>query len=169
MNNEDTTQSTRGEKKGEYEKLLRRHPAESNDEDARGNTSSLPSATLKQRLINVPGLNVESGLERVRGKEEKYNHVITLFLHGHAFDGERIADALNASDLETAGQLLHSLKGSSGLIGATEVSSAATHLLKLIRLNAQREEINSAYVALADLLRPLIDGLNKALHSGCAG
>lgn len=145
------------------------HIAESNDEDTLESTFTSPSTTLIQRLKNVPGLNVESGLERVRGNEEKYSHVITLFLHSHASDGELIADALNVNDLTTAEQLVHALKGSAGLIGATEVANAATLLLKRIRQNAPHEKINAAYTGLADLLRPLIDGLNKAQHTGCVG
>jgi hypothetical protein len=52
------------------------------------------------------------------------------------------------------------------LIGALEAAEATTHLLRLIRQKALRDEIDAAYSTLADFLRPLIDGLNKAQNGG---
>ncbi len=144
------------------------HTVTAEENEGQNRPQKVPFAThstLTQRLVNVPGLDIESGLERVRGKEDKYAQVITLFLRGHEFDVEKIADALNANDLTAAEQLAHALKGSVGLIGASEAAGAATHLLKLIRHKAARDEIDTAYATLADFLRPLIAGLNE-VHNG---
>jgi PAS domain S-box-containing protein len=120
---------------------------------------------LKQRLAGIPGLDIEDGLARVRGSEEKYARVIGLFLHGHEFDPEQIDAALGAGDLALTEQLAHALKGSAGLIGATSAAEGASDLLTLIRDNAAREEINRSHATLAPLLRQLIDGLKQTQNS----
>jgi two-component system sensor histidine kinase/response regulator len=116
-------------------------------------------ATLQQRLADVPGLDAGKGLERVRGNEEKFVHVIGLFLQQHADDAETIGAALDANEMDRAEQLAHSLKGSSGLIGAMQLSLLCAELLSSIRQNAGREDFEPRYAALALALRTLIDGL----------
>ncbi len=117
--------------------------------------------SLKAQLEGISGLDAADGLTRVRGSAEKYLHVIHLFLRKHEFDLERISDALNVNDMAAAEQLIHALKGSASLIGATSVSEAATRLLTAIRRNAGQEEITAAHGELSPRLRQLIDQLNS--------
>ncbi|MFZ4535909.1 PAS domain S-box protein [Propionivibrio sp.] len=124
-------------------------------------STSPGGSSLKQRLASVPGLDVENGLARVRGNEEKFAQVINMFLHGHEFDIENISAALSAGDMSNAGQLVHTLKGSASLIGATEVANLATVLLKSIRTNAGQEEVEKGFTMLEPLLKPLIHGLKN--------
>jgi PAS domain S-box-containing protein len=127
--------------------------------------ASRESASMRQWLESIPGLDVNNGLARVRGNEEKFGQVIELFLKGHEFDLERIHAALAQNDLNVAEQLTHALKGSAGLIGATFVSETATTLLTLIRQKARIDQIDKAYVALTPRLTGLIDGLRRAVAS----
>ena len=122
-------------------------------------------ASLKRRLAGISGLDVESGLARVRGNEEKFATVIDLYLRGHEFAIEKISAALDSDDMCLVEQLTHALKGSTGLIGASDVSSLASALLALIRQNAERAEINTAYAALVPRLRLLNEGLKHARNS----
>ena len=119
---------------------------------------------LRERLVNVPGLDVENGLARVRGSEDKFERVIDLFLRGHESDAERIGIALSADGFSTAEQLAHALKGSAGLIGATTVAELATALLNAIRTKAGRESVEAAYADLRAPLRALIAGLKTLRH-----
>ena len=123
------------------------------------------ATSWKELLADVPGLDIEDGLARVRGSGEKYARVIDLFLCGHQLDHEQIAAALGAGDLALAEQLIHALKGSAGLIGANSVAETASNLLTLIRDHAAREEIDLGYIKLAPLLRQLIDGLRSTQNS----
>jgi len=116
---------------------------------------------LKKRLAGVPGLDIESGMARVRGSEEKFERVVDLFWRGHESDAEKIDAALQAGDLGAVEQLTHALKGSAGLIGAATVAELATALLNAIRAKAGRESIERAYANLHPPLRALIDGLKK--------
>ncbi|MBP8215872.1 MAG: response regulator, partial [Propionivibrio sp.] len=130
--------------------------------------ASREPVAMRQRLESIPGLDVNNGLARVRGNEEKFCQVIELFLKGHEFDLEKIHTALSRSDMNAAEQLTHALKGSAGLIGATFVSDAATTLLTLIRQKARVDQIDKAYVALTPRLTGLIDGLRRAVASKVA-
>ena len=130
--------------------------------------ASREPVAMRQRLESIPGLDVNNGLARVRGNEEKFCQVIELFLKGHEFDLEKIHAALTRSDMNAAEQLTHALKGSAGLIGATFVSDATTTLLTLIRQKARVDQIDKAYVALTPRLTGLIDGLRRAVASKVA-
>ncbi|WP_170285900.1 PAS domain S-box protein [Propionivibrio limicola] len=140
-------------------------PAERGDREG-----VLPSTAVEptrgpvgQRLAEVAGLDIDNGLTRVRGSEEKYVRVVTLFLNGHERDGDKLADALADDDMKAAEQLAHSLKGSAGLIGATTVAELATSLLDAIRAGEGRDEIVERHARLDLPLRALIDGLSRAL------
>jgi CheY-like chemotaxis protein len=117
--------------------------------------------SLKRRLAGVPGLDVENGLLRVRGNEDKFEQVVELFRRGHDLDAEKLDAALVAGDLTAVEQLAHALKGSAGLVGALQVAELATALLNEIRAKAGREVIDAAYAALRQPLLSLIDGLNS--------
>ncbi|MFT3850969.1 MAG: PAS domain S-box protein [Propionivibrio sp.] len=133
-----------------------------------GPTTPREPLGMRRRLESIPGLDVDNGLARVRGNEEKFGQVIELFLKGHEFDLEKIHTALSRNDLDAAEQLTHALKGSAGLIGAIFVSEAATTLLTLIRQKAHINEIDKAYVTLTPRLSGLIDGLRHALAGKAA-
>ena len=119
-------------------------------------------AGLKRRLAVVPGLDVDKGMGRLRGNPEKFSQVLGLFLQQHALDVEKIAAALDADQMVSAEQLVHSLKGSAGLVGATLVAELATALLGALRQHCGREDIELRYAALAPELRALIAGLQQA-------
>ena len=132
------------------------------DEDDFAETPPEQPPTLLERLAAIPGLDVENGLARVRGSEDKYAQVIELYLVGHEHDPEKLPAALDADDMELAEQLTHTLKGSASLIGAKSVTESAAALLGLIREKAQRDEINSALGSLVTLSRELITALKNA-------
>ncbi|MEI7429627.1 MAG: PAS domain S-box protein [Betaproteobacteria bacterium] len=119
-------------------------------------------STFRQRLENIPGLNVEEGLSRVRGSEEKFAQIIDLFLRKHALDLEQLAEALTSGDMSIAEQIAHALKGSSSLIGATAATAATAELLNSIRHKASQQEIESAYAAMIPILQQLINGVKFA-------
>ena len=119
-------------------------------------------AALKRRLADVAGLDVDKGIARLRGNQDKFNQVIGLFLQQHAHDVGKIAAALAADQQSGAELLVHSLKGSAALIGATPVAELATALLSALRQHSGREEIELHYAALTPALQALIAGLQQA-------
>ena len=118
-------------------------------------------AALKQRLAGVRGLDVDQGITRLRGNAQKFDQLIGLFLQQHAFDADKIGAALVADQQSSAELLVHSLKGSAALIGATAVAELAAALLSALRQHRGRKDIERHYVALAPQLTALIAGLQQ--------
>lgn len=114
-------------------------------------------------LQETPGLNVAKGLQLVLGDWAKYQHVLSLFLKGHAADAERIRNAAQAGDQDALQRLAHSLKGAAGMIGAGVVSEAAGSLLRDLRENEGQHVFQYAY-ELADSLNLLVMALSVASH-----
>ena len=137
-------------------------------EEAGDDASEMAEAqpeSLQQRLAGIPGLDVENGLSRVRGNEEKFAQVIELFLDGHEHDPDLLSAAVGAGNMDLAERLAHALKGSAGLIGATVVAESSAALLGLIRAKAGREEIEAPMALLVRLLQELIAGLKSTQRS----
>ncbi len=130
---------------------------------ARGEPASGEPPSQHERLLRVRGLDLESGLARVRGKLEKYVTVLELFVGRHADDVALIAAALKSGDRVRAEAVAHALKGSAGLIGASATADAAQELLCLLRQEATEAALDAASSALAPLVHGLIDELKAAI------
>ena len=102
---------------------------------------------------DIPGLDVQSGLRRVLGKESLYQAMLERFLAGQGDAPARLRAALEAGDWSLAERLAHTLKGVAGNIGAGAVQEAAARLEAACR-NASPEAV----------WRPLLDGLAGELQ-----
>ncbi len=122
------------------------------------------SSPLSARLGQVPSLDIAGGLARVRGNEDKYVQVISLFLHSHREDAKNISNALSRNDLKQAELIAHALKGSAGLIGAKEVSAFASALVEAIRHEEDASQIEQRHLELLPPLNTLIEELDAALR-----
>ena len=122
------------------------------------------STPLSARLGQVPSLDVAGGLARVRGNEEKYAQVISLFLRSHRDDAQSITNAMSRNDLKQAELIAHALKGSAGLIGAKEVSALASALVEAIRHDEEANLIEQRHLELLPPLNTLVEELDAALR-----
>ncbi len=119
------------------------------------------AGNLRERLAAVVGLDIDNGLTRVRGNENKYAQVLALFVRGHEPDLQKIPEALRHGELSVAEPLVHALKGTAGLIGATAVARAASALLTGLQQKAARDELDKGCAELVTRLGQLVDGLKK--------
>ena len=117
--------------------------------------------TAKQALSTIPGINLQRGLDVVRGNAEKYVRLLNLFADSHDQDATTLAAALAAGDLEGLGRLAHTLKGSAGNLGATAVQEAATALHTAITERAGRNDIECHLAKLGAELTSLIGAIRQ--------
>jgi len=117
--------------------------------------------SLGEQLAGIEELDLAQGLARVRGDEDKFRHVIELFLQRHEFDADILSEALAANDLDRFEQVAHALKGTAALIGATPVAEAAGRLMTALRRSAPIEEIDTVYQPLRQHLVELIEVLQR--------
>ncbi len=76
----------------------------------------------------LPGLNIKSGLERLRGNQEAYSRILQRFYDSSANMSRDIEAAIENHDFEAAISLVHAARGVSGNIGADALYDISTKL-----------------------------------------
>ncbi|MBU3695793.1 response regulator [Dechloromonas sp.] len=129
---------------------------------------ALPVATEAEQqsieaLRGINGLDVDIGLRFSRGRIKLYLTLLRKFLENNR---EFLADldaALSASDWETAVRLAHTLKGTSGQIGAQTIRAMAELVEFALRRHESPEVLESIKKQIAELLLPLLENIHAAL------
>lgn len=81
----------------------------------------------------LPGIDTADGLRRMMHKSALYERVLRDFRSRFSGEPERIREALAAGDRATATRLAHSLKGTGGTIGASQLAALARELEEAIK------------------------------------
>jgi len=119
---------------------------------------SLPSLDERGLPVDLPGLDVEQGLSRMRGKVPLYRDVLGKFAHGDsAHAPAAIRAALSSGDHDTAERTAHSLKGNAGNLGATALQGLAAKLETSLRDGGDGQAELAA-------LEPSLDALTTSLR-----
>ena len=88
---------------------------------------------LEVSLRNIDGLDVDAGLNIVRGKISSYLRVLRLFADGHRDDVAKLREHLAQQNIREAESAAHSLKGGAGGIGATDIQRVAAELERSLK------------------------------------
>jgi CheY-like chemotaxis protein/HPt (histidine-containing phosphotransfer) domain-containing protein len=131
--------------------------------EAEGKAETPEDAALKKRLMRIPGLDAHQGLTLLRGKADKFAHLLSQFATSHEQDMARIDASLASGDLTTAQHLAHTLKGSAGNLGARALSQAADGLLTALRDRAGSDAIDIGRRRLGMELDALLTGIHSTL------
>lgn len=111
---------------------------------------------LRRRLSAVTYLDVEAGLQSLRGKVTSYARLLAKYAVVHAHDATRLREHLAQGNLAEVRRLAHSLKGASGTVGAKGVEQSAQALETATKAALD----NGSYDATA--LEPLIKEVEAA-------
>ncbi len=122
------------------------------------------AAAWQQRWAVVPGLDLESGLARVLGRQATQARILGLFARRHAQDAQQLAVALAVGDLAALTALAHNLMGSAGNVGAAAVREAAAALHAAISNNRPVPHIERCVATLSAKLVPLLEGIEGVLR-----
>lgn len=110
----------------------------------------------KNSLPELPGIDVKTGLARVRGNQNLYRNLLVKFKRDFSKADEEISYLLGKNDKAPELQrLIHTLKGVSGTVGAMDLYVAVENLEKVISNNTL-EEVDS-------LLGDLTQNLTKVM------
>lgn len=112
-----------------------------------------------QLLPPIPGLDLEDGLTRVAHNEDLYKSLLIQFSSHKANVIEEIETAVKQKDMEKAKQLLHSLKGVAGNIGAKEIANKATQIEKKLKNNNLDSEYETLIESAKQSMNLLIAGI----------
>jgi two-component system sensor histidine kinase/response regulator len=116
------------------------------------------------RLAQAAELDVERGIESLRGDQGRYLQLLHQFVASHQNDVSAVAERLRLGDRLEASRVAHGLKGVAATLGAVEVARAAADLEALLRaaqepLDESETErrvavLAKAMAAIAGLLQP---------------
>jgi len=113
--------------------------------------------------IKIDGLDTDTGLRRVLGKESRYLSMLRKFASGQRQVVADIASALAAGDAKTAERIAHTAKSVAGNIGASQVQALAAALESAIHARAPGEQVEAALHALKVPLSKLLAALEQQL------
>lgn len=89
----------------------------------------------------LPGLEIQSGLNRINGNRYLYYSLLKEFKTENADTLTRIRKALSHGNMEYASTLIHTIKGVAGNIGATRVFQSAKALEGALQTGAPPENL----------------------------
>jgi|GEM_PF-433758 len=121
-------------------------------------TAAVPQTDDEGVPTDIPGLDVVQGLKRVRGKKKLFLDLLGTFVAGQADAVDRIRQALDTDERETAQRIAHTLKGVAGNIGAAAIQQAAAVVEAAIKdgegpdLTRLEHELGAVVTALRDRL-----------------
>ncbi len=116
---------------------------------------------LRRRLADIDGLDVAYGLDMTLNRFVFYLRVLRMFCDKNRDVPQQLRDAIALGDEVRLREIVHSLKASTGTIGATNMSRQAATLMQAARQGSSGPD--GYALGLADDLDALICQLDAAL------
>jgi signal transduction histidine kinase/CheY-like chemotaxis protein/HPt (histidine-containing phosphotransfer) domain-containing protein len=102
----------------------------------------------------LPGIDIKNGLTRVTGNKRLFQELIISFQKINGLIVDKIKKAIDEDNREEALRLVHSIKGTSGSLGALNLSTSAKELEKTIK-EGDDNSIDDALVRFDAYLQPV--------------
>ncbi len=120
------------------------------EQTAVGTTDNIPE--------NLPGIDLTDGLMRLNGNWTVYKRILLSFRDKHAGAAESLKSLILQGEWDEATRLAHTLKGSGGNLGATQLYKTAAAMEQACR-NADVDVDSAFFEILRSSLVEVIDGL----------
>jgi len=120
-------------------------------------------------LAAIPGLDAKRGLKMLNGHLITYRRLLRQFAADHGEDMARLRTLLAEREHAAAQRIAHTLKGSAGNLGATEVQRLVTALDAKMREGGEAAQIEPLVDALETELTQLAAALRVALPEEIEG
>ncbi|MFI4980195.1 MAG: response regulator, partial [Nevskiales bacterium] len=115
----------------------------------------------RRRLAGIADLDLERGLSMMHGSVSKYMNLLLMFADGCARHADHLVAMLDAGDLVAIEPVVHSLKGSAGMLGALKVADAASAVMAALRSGA--DETGPLCAVLVEELSVLVEAVRDAV------
>jgi two-component system sensor histidine kinase/response regulator len=128
--------------------------------------SSASAPIVVERFVlptGIQGLDSELGLRRVSGKIALYETILRKYISSQATVIDELRSAVTQQDFELAKRLVHTTKGVSGNIGATEVQGVAAEIEAALGESVDSVAILAKLTVLQLALAPLLQSLAACL------
>jgi two-component system sensor histidine kinase/response regulator len=140
--------------------------SESNVNAHKGSTTN--TATSKEAIEEIPnikGVNTKLGLKLAAGKQSLYIKMLKTFASDQLNAIEQLMQALAEHDYLTAQRIAHTLKGTSGSIGAESLQNNAGEIETLAKNNADVAEILEKVKLIQPELSRIIGEINQSFEN----
>jgi len=124
------------------------------------------AAAAEAAVLDIPGIDVRSGLTRTGGNRGRYETLLRKFAEQQEYIIDTMQNALKIGDAASAERAAHSLKGAAGTLGATSLAEAAAEAETAIRTG---NGIDGAIAALKQSLDPVLVSIRTALPEDAGG
>ena len=115
------------------------------------------------KIPTIPSLNVEEALKRVAGNQKLFMKILNQFAVTNANFQNDILDKIKANDPETALRIVHTLKGVSGSIGATNLHEAVKEFEIFLKNNLNDiETIKISIYPITEMIKIIISEIEKS-------
>ncbi len=104
------------------------------------NPSDVIVDKMRQQLDAIDGLEAEIGLRNMRGDARAYLRLLSQFDQSHGDDANLLRQAFDSSDFDGARNLVHTLKGTTGTLGLTEMQEISMLLETRLRHLSHKPE-----------------------------
>jgi len=121
---------------------------------AKAEAPALPTKPMPE----LPGIDVADGLQRLNGNCAAYKRILLSFRDKQTGVAERLEQLIHHGEWDEAARLVHTLKGSSGNLGAKQLYESAAALEQGCR-DADAAVAEAGFGALRASLVQVIDGL----------
>ena len=118
---------------------------------------------------DIPGLDAALGLARAAGKPALYRKLLQKFVALEQGAVAQVLAALDAGDEVGAERAAHTLKGTAGSIGATQLQAGAEQLEQALRERVPRDALGPLLAACSARLDPLVAALAQWLAANQDG
>ncbi len=125
-------------------------------------------STATARLPDLPGIDVQAGLQTTMGNQALYLRLLGKFRDSQRDFAAQFAQAQQAADPEAATRLAHTLKGTAGNIGAKAVQAAAAALEQACREAAPPAQLEALLAQVQQQLAPVLVGLQALATAATA-
>jgi two-component system sensor histidine kinase/response regulator len=127
---------------------------------------------LGQRLSAIQGLDVQLGLQHLRGRWDSYVRLLRTFAETRDTDAAAMRGCLAERDYPELSSLMHNVKGVSGFLGATGIRNLATEICTAVRAGADGEDIerlaNEMLKAQTELSKSILALVGQSPEAGDA-
>ena len=106
----------------------------------------------------LPGIDIDDGMKRMRGKWSSYKRLLMLFYKEYKTSADKMASLLAEGSFEDVELMAHSFKGVSGTLGAWQFYEEAKLMEAACRV-ADEEVAVAQLVTFRRCLEEIIDGL----------
>jgi CheY-like chemotaxis protein/HPt (histidine-containing phosphotransfer) domain-containing protein len=114
----------------------------------------------------IPGFDLSAGMQRLQGNVHLYKKLLRDFAANYATTPVEIKTALDSDDMNQAHHLVHSLKGVSANLAATDLQAAAIEMENLVKPGKQKqppsaELLNSTLTELEGVLMITLESIES--------